>query len=361
MNNTIKIKINTTIDKESWNNYASKHPLSNLYHKYEWKEVVERAYGHQAYYLAALKESGKVSQSSIIGVLPLVHIKSVLFGNTLTSIPYFDIGGVLSDNEKAEKCLLHAAIELGQRLKASIVELRHNYPLSSLQKEKNLNYLTRRDKVRMLLSLPKSSDSLLKSFKAKLRSQIKKPLKEGLSAKIGGVELLDDFYHVFLINMRDLGSPVHSKKLLRETLLSFANDGRVIAVYDKDAPVAASIVIGCKDTLQNPWASALRSYSRKAPNMLLYWTMLEYACNQNYKFFDFGRSTIGEGTFNFKKQWGALPQDLYWYSFYSKFTTSYSKKDVKKEKYGFAVRSWKRLSIPITKVIGPTIRKNIPL
>ena len=50
----------------------------------------------------------------------------------------------------------------------------------------------------------------------------RKPIKEGLTSKTGGAELLDDFYRVFLVNMRDLGSPVHSLKLMRQVLGEFS-------------------------------------------------------------------------------------------------------------------------------------------
>ena len=113
----------------------------------------------------------------------------------------------------------------------------------------------------------------MKSFKSKLRSQIKKPIKEGLEAKVGGPELLEDFYKVFLINMRDLGSPVHSKKLMQNVLVAFLDKAKIIVVYKDRDPLACSLIIEFNDTLENPWASSLREYSRLSPNMLLYWTM----------------------------------------------------------------------------------------
>jgi len=212
----------------------------------------------------------------------------------------------------------------------------------------------------MILDLPESSDMLMNSFKAKLRSQIKKPIKEGLQAKIGGLELLEDFYYVFLINMRDLGSPVHSKNFIKNLLEEFPDKAKIVIVHKDHNPLACGLVIGFKTTLQNPWASALKEYSKLSPNMLLYWTMLEYGCNNGYSSFDFGRSTPGEGTYKFKEQWGAKPALLYWH-YISTDNRAISEESDEKSKFNKAIEYWKRLPVSVTKIIGPMIRKHIGL
>jgi len=223
-----------------------------------------------------------------------------------------------------------------------------------------INFATRSHKVRMLLDLPESSEALMQSFKAKLRSQIKKPLKEGLKSKVGGVELLDDFYKVFSINMRDLGSPVHSKSLMKNILEEFSKESRIIMVYKDDQPIACSLIMGFKDTLENPWASALRQYSRLSPNMLLYWTMLEYACDNGLKYFDFGRSSPDEGTYKFKEQWGTIPTVLHWH-YIALDGQPIDEETSEKSKFEKAIRFWQKIPVPITKIIGPMIRKHIGL
>ncbi|MBN1227625.1 MAG: GNAT family N-acetyltransferase, partial [Deltaproteobacteria bacterium] len=223
-----------------------------------------------------------------------------------------------------------------------------------------ISYATKSHKVRMLLHLPDSSDTLMKSFKAKLRSQIKKPIKEGLLSKVGGLELLDDFYKVFSINMRDLGSPVHSKKLIQNVLKEFSEKSKIVMVYKDDQPIAGSIIIGFKDTLENPWASALRKYSRLSPNMLLYWTMLEYACDQGFQYFDFGRSSPDEGTYKFKEQWGADPTPLHWH-YISLNNERASEETSEKSRFQNAIKYWQKLPVPLTKILGPMIRKHIGL
>ena len=281
-------------------------------------------------------------------------------------MPFADLGGILADHEQIEMALIEQALTCKQQLKADLIELRHISPLSQMTNINvsteygSFNYITKNHKARMMLELPQSSEILMNSFKAKLRSQIKRPVKEGMISKIGGIELIDDFYKVFSINMRDLGSPVHSRKLIRKVIEKFGTKSRIIVVYKERYPVACSLIIGFKDTLENPWSSALRKYSRFSPNMLLYWSMLKYACDNGFRYFDFGRSTPGEGTYKFKQQWGAKPTVLHWH-YISDNGFIDETESSQKSKFDSAVRYWQKLPVSLTKIMGPNIRKYIGL
>jgi serine/alanine adding enzyme len=212
--------------------------------------------------------------------------------------------------------------------------------------------------------LPESSDALMKSFKSKLRSQINRPVKAGLKAKIGGIELLDDFYRVFVTNMHDLGSPVHSKLLPHKVMEKFSDTAKIVLIHNGQKSFAASIIVAFKNVMTNPWASALREYSKLSPNMLLYYTMLSHACDCGYRYFDFGRSTPEEGSHRFKLQWGAQPQNMYWYTFWlQKNKHDESNHDIltKSKKRAVLESLWRRFPVSVSRIIGPLIRKHIDL
>lgn len=215
-------------------------------------------------------------------------------------------------------------------------------------------------KVRMVLELPGSPDKLMCSMKSKLRSQIRRPMKEGMISVVGGQELLDDFYRVFSVNMRDLGSPVHSRKLFTAIFNCFKESARIGLVQYKDRPVAAGLVFCFLDTVEIPWASSLREYGRLSPNMLLYWSLMEFACQGGYRYFDFGRTSQDKGTYRFKEQWGARPSTLYWYG----FNTSKNPMLVSVSDSTWMLRAadiWQNIPVSLANLLGPVIRKSISL
>ncbi len=353
-------------EAEYWDEYVYRHPNATLCHLYGWGRVIKDTYGHPSYDLVA-EDPQKGEGEGILGVLPLVHIKSLVFGNTLVSMPFLNYGGLLADDEHTEKLLFAEAIRLGRDLRAKNIELRHTHPIfwtngqGAMASKDAAIPEPMTHKVRMLLDLPESSAKLFESFKSKLRSQIRKPQKEGLVATIGGAELLDDFYQVFSINMRDLGSPVHSKKLFEKILKEFGSRVRLGVVKYREASAAAGLIFCFRDMVEIIWASSLKSFNHLSPNMLLYWSFLEYVTDAGYRQFDFGRSTPNEGTYKFKEQWGAKPATLYWYESDLRDQTA---GPAEAKGYRFRKKGeelWQSLPLFLANTVGPMIRKNIPL
>lgn len=335
-------------DTERWNTYVREADKSSCYHLICWKNVIKKSFGHKTYYL--LSED---SNNEITGILPLVHLKSFLFGNFLVSLPYFNYGGILCKNDEIQKRLLKEAIQIAQRGNAQHLELRHDTQISEKLPVKTA-------KVSMRLELPENTEELWNSFPTKLRSQIQRPSKEGMYSTIGREEELHSFYKVFSINMRDLGTPVYSKSFFKNILEEFQETTWICTVYTKDKqPVASGFLLGFKEIIEIPWASSLRAYNRYSPNMLLYWSSVKFACEKGYKVFDFGRSTPNEGTYRFKEQWGAKPVQLYWY-YWIRNGGTVPELNPGNPKYSTAITIWKKLPVSMTRIIGPSIVKNLP-
>jgi FemAB-related protein (PEP-CTERM system-associated) len=332
----------------AWESYVIKSGSSHSYHRAGWKNVIERSFGHKTYYLSAGNHA-----SDVKGILPLVHIKSSLFGNYMVSLPYFNYGGICADSREACSSLLDEAIRIAQEVKAEHIELRH-------VGENIFDLPVKTAKMSMRLSLPEEPDTLWKSLPSKLRSQIRRPEKEDMQVKIGREDDLDGFYKVFSMNMRDLGTPVYPKTFFQNILAEFPETARICSVYTKDGePVASGFLVGFKAILEIPWASSKKEFNRYSPNMLLYWSVLKFACENGYKTFDFGRSSPGEGTYRFKEQWGAQPVQLYWH-YWMCNGGILPELNPKNPKYQMAIKIWKKLPVPITKIIGPKIVKNLP-
>ncbi len=331
---------------EEWNHYVRNHPTTTIYHRAEWKRLIQQSFGHKGYYFVAHNE-----QQKIVGILPLIHIKSWLFGNFFISMPYFNYGGAVANQLFIENKLISEACSYAKKLGADHIEYRDDIPREKLP--------VRRTKVNMILDLPQQPETLWSSFPAKLRSQIRRPQKEETTVHCGTETYLDDFYKVFTRNMRDLGTPVYSKSFFKNILRMFPESSQIIIVRLKNRPVAAGFLLGNQDILEIPWASTIRDVNHLSINSLLYWEALKFAIQNKYKYFDFGRSSLESGTYRFKKQWGANPKQSYWH-YWLADNVELPKLNPDNPKFSLAIRIWKRLPLFITKWLGPPIVKNLP-
>ena len=337
----------TNSDEADWDAYVDSAAGAEIYHRFAWKRLLEDVFSHECHYLLA-----RDAQDVPCGVLPLAHLKSRVFGNFLVSIPCFNYCGILAADDDARTALKSSALELARGLGASHVELRHRSHVE-------LDLPFRDDKVSMQLPLPESAEQLWASFPSKLRSQIRRPKKEGAVCQRGGIELLDEFYQVFARNMRDLGTPVFPRQMFSKIYDLFPEQTEFYVVRLGNKPVAGAYTVGYRDTVEIPSASALREYSRCAPNMLLYWTVLQSVIEQGYKVFDFGRASKDSGSYRFKRQWGAEEQPLTWH-YVLNVGSEIPKINPDTPKYRFAMNVWRRLPVPVANFLGPQVVKHLP-
>jgi FemAB-related protein (PEP-CTERM system-associated) len=341
-----RVDVRETSNGDEWNGYVARHPDATPDHLWQWRPVFEQVFRQQCSYLVARRGA------AVAGVLPLVQFTSRLFGRSVVSLPYLNYGGALASDRAALDALVDAAKEVAAGFGSSHLELRHEARMLP-----ELPF--RQHKVAMRLPLPATPDDLWKALDRKVRNQIRKAQKEALTTVSGGAELLNEFYPVFARNMRDLGTPVYSKRLFTATLEAFGGRAHVHVVRHGGIVTAAAITIADGRTVLVPWASALREYRHLCTNMLLYWHMLERAIAGGARTFDFGRSTVGAGTHHFKQQWGATEVTLHWeYALLLKGDVP--DHGPQSRKFTAAVESWKRLPLWLANRVGPAIVRHIP-
>jgi serine/alanine adding enzyme len=339
--------VSSRLDQATWDAFVQDFSNATAYHQYAWKDVIEKSFGHGVHYLGALDSRGALQ-----GVLPLVHMKSGLFGNFLVSVPFVNYGGLLCNSKGAQEALLGEADKIRLSLGADHVEMRHlGRGMAKLP--------TNEHKVTMVLPLESSVEEQWTGFNAKLRNQVRKAEKNGLQCIVGHLELLDDFYAIFARNMRDPGTPVYGKDFFGNVLSTFPDTTRIFAVTYQGKTIAAGIGSWFRETIEMPWASSIGDYKSLCPNNTLYWEAIKFAIEKGFLNFDFGRSTPNEGTYNFKKQWGAEPVQLYW-QYLLDDGCEMPSLNTKNPKYDLAIRLWKRLPVGLTRLIGPHIVRNIP-
>ena len=347
--------INASIaDKARWDTYVDKHPDATPYHRFSWQEAVFNAYQHA---ISGVMAIDKVSRK-VVGVFPAILMAIPFAGKHLCALPYCDLGFGVADSPEILDAMQQHLIQSQTALHSRYFE---NRAINQTPQESDT--LTGQ-KVRMVLPLPESSEALMKSFKSKLRSQVRKAEKNGLTVKLGTApEYIKWFYQIYARNMRDLGSPAHSKKWFETIINAYQGNALISVVFNNETPIGAGLILKNSNAACIPWASTLREQNHLAPNMLLYWSLLEHCADNNIKSFDFGRSTYEEGTYRFKKQWGAEPQLLAWQKY-----TPHGQIIIQAQGEGSSGKlrelienTWRKLPLGLTIKMGATIRPYISL
>lgn len=331
-------------DERAWDGFACAQEGYSHFHRLRWRNVIEKVFGHECVYLAAHDDRGELQ-----AVLPLVRVRSVVFGHFLVSMPFVNYGGPIG-TEAGIAALVDEAVALARQDRVTLLELR-----SRIQLPVSLPASHR--KITVLLDLPATSEALLKSFAGKLRSQVRRPQKEGVTVAFGPDQVAP-FYSVFSRHMRDLGTPTQSLAFFQTLAAEFADDCWFGCAYLAGVPVAGGCGFRFGDEFEMTWASSLRTYNREAPNMLLYWAFMERAIKSGAKLFNFGRCTPGSGTHRFKMQWGAREQPLWWYG--SSAASKSKTPSPDDAAFSWAPKVWRRLPASITTAVGPSIVRYIP-
>ncbi len=330
-------------DGAAWDDFVRASDEATFCHLWGWKEVFGAGFGHRTHYRAAVRDGG------LVGVHPLVRVRSALFGDYLVSMPFLNYGGPLGTPD-ARSALAADARGLAEAAKVDLLELRSrtslDAPLEEVQR-----------KVTVVLPLGDDADHLFKKgLKAKVRSQVRRPIKAGMEARIGH-EGVDDFYAVFSHHMRDLGTPVLPRRLFHDLARVFPDEVVYSVVYADDRPVAGGCGFVFGSEFEITWASSLREFNREAPNMLLYWSLMEHMIERGVEVFNFGRCTPGGGTHRFKLQWGGRDEPLPWYQWSGNGKGSTPNPD---GGFGLAVRAWQRLPLGLANTLGPMLARRIP-
>lgn len=351
-------------DAEKWNSLVEKSPYASAYHLWDWGEVLSSTYGYERHYLAALKDD------ELIGVLPLVHVKSIFFGNRLISLPFCEYGCPLTDCEldtqetkEVTQKLVGATAELASVLNVEYVEIRNcEVPvvkdvLLAEGYSENVKYLTFR------IDLTNPSETLWKSLNKKTRNAVRKAMKRRVEVKeVTGEEKLKAYYKLYLSTQKRHGSPPNSFKLLEKIYDAFSckNKAKVLLAESDGRPIAG-IITFCHNNVIYWWGNVTHSeYRRLNPTNLLLWNTIEWGANNGYQMLDLGRTRKETTIYHFKSGWGGKEVFLTDYVYFLD-----SKKmelpDPMRTRYAYLSKVWSFMPTSLTKRIGPKIVSGIAL
>jgi FemAB-related protein (PEP-CTERM system-associated) len=333
-------------DRRVWDEFVTRAEGSSFCHLGGWGEILSDVLGAECLYWAAVDDNGAWR-----GILPLVRVRSRIFGHYLVSLPFLNDGGPLG-SQAARDRLVEEAVAEARRSGADLLELRTrnlgglDLPVSSR-------------KITVLLPLPPDAEALFKRFPAKLRSQIRRPMKEGLTARFGP-EQREPFYEIFARTMRDLGTPVLPRALFERLSATFPELVVFGVVYRGEQPLAGGCGFVWRDEFEMTWAGALRESRNLAANMLLYWAFMEQVIARGARMFNFGRCTPGGGTHHFKKQWGGVDVPLPWHQYAASEGGRHATPSPDDRAFSWGPRLWRRLPLSLANRLGPRLVRFLP-
>jgi FemAB-related protein (PEP-CTERM system-associated) len=329
-----------------WDGFASRQPGFTHFHRFGWHRVIGEAFGHERLYLAARDAHG-----ALTGVLPLVRVRSLLFGHYLVSMPFLNYGGPLGGAE-AVRALAAAAAAEAAGSGVRLLELRSRMPLP-------LDLPVSHRKITVVLDLPADPAALLASFGSKLRSQVRRPAKDGVTVRFGP-DQVGPFFEVFSRHMHHLGTPTLPHRFFETVADEFGDSAWFGCAWHEGRPIAGGAGFRWGEEFEMTWAAALVEYNRISPNMAVYWAFMERAIGEGVRLFNFGRCTPDSGTHRFKRQWGSRDEPLWWYQDSAGGAAGATTPSPDQGKYSWGPRLWKRLPLGVSRLLGPHLVKSIP-
>jgi FemAB-related protein (PEP-CTERM system-associated) len=331
-------------EESAWDSFVGESPQATFFHLSGWKRIIESAFGHKTFYLAARR------RGRICGVLPLTQVKSLLFGNALISNAFCVRGGPVADDETVRERLETEAVRLGRALKTGLLEFRSEGGSAPGWEIKGDLYAIFR---RAMAADPETN---LKSIPRKQRAMIRKAITNGLASRID--EDVSRLHHVYAQSVRNLGTPVFPKRYFRLLTEQFRGACDVTTVMSGERPIASVLSFYFRDEVLPYYGGGTAEARQLAGNDFLYWEVMRRACERGYRIFDFGRSKIGTGSYDFKHNWGFEPAPLS-YRYFSLGARNAGAINPLNPKYRTAIGLWQRLPLAVTKFVGPAIVRSI--
>jgi FemAB-related protein (PEP-CTERM system-associated) len=331
--------------RESWDRFVDAHPRATFFHRAGWQRVIERSFGHRTHFLYA------ASGDAIHGVLPLAHVKSLLFGNYLASTAFCVYGGPVADSDAALQALDAAAIKLGADLGVGHIEYRcrEAREIPGWVAKSELYATFRKpihpDPEKNMLEIPR-----------KQRAMVRKGIKFGLSSEIDPTPAR--LYPVYAESVRNLGTPVFARRYFDSLKREFGDACEIVMITHQGRDIAGVMNFYFRDEVLPYYGGGTAAARQLAANDFMYWEVMRRAVERGIRVFDFGRSKRGTGAFDFKKNWGFAPEPLH-YRYKLQNAADLPDLNPLNPKFRLFIETWKRLPLPVANVVGPHIVRSL--
>ena len=354
----LDIEVADECDACLWNKFVKTNPYATPYHLWEYGKSLSLTYGYKRFYLIA-KEN-----EEIVGILPLIQVKSFLFKDKLISLPFCEYGGQLSESNHVARSLWKIAIKVAGKLKVDYIEIRNPSNVPDIDE-----YYRIRRYVTFKIDLTKSKENLWLNLDKKTRNAVKKAMKNRV--KVEEAKNEDDlklYYRLYLKTQKRHGSPPNDFRLFCNIYRQLQPMGVMkilLAKYQEKA--IGGIIVFHFNSIIYWWGNVTEpSYRHLNPTNLLLWKMIEWGNENGFKIFDLGRTRRGTSIYHFKSGWGGKEIVLQDYIYFLNRNAHTNGKehmlpDPYQGKYRFLSKVWSLLPTMLTEKIGPRIISEIGL
>jgi FemAB-related protein (PEP-CTERM system-associated) len=318
-------------------------PDATFFHRAGWRDVVERAFGHNTHFLFAERD-GRIE-----GVLPLGHVRSRLFGNALISSPFCVYGGIAASNDAAATALQEAAQSLATRLDVDYLEFRN-------LEVRNPDWASKDLYVRFRKAIDADPEANMLAIPRKQRAMVRKGIKAGLVSEID--QDADRLYTAYSESVRNLGTPVFGRRYFRILQEVFGDDCEILTITRDGELVSSVMSFYFRDEVLPYYGGGTATARSVQGNDFMYWELMRRSGERGFKWFDYGRSKEGTGSYSFKKNWGFEPEPLH-YEYWLVKADAMPNVSPTNPKYRLFIESWKCLPLPVTRLLGPWIARNL--
>jgi FemAB-related protein (PEP-CTERM system-associated) len=331
-------------DATRWDAFVERCTEATFFHRTQWRGIIESVFRHRTHYLYA-ERAGE-----IVGVLPLAHVASRLFGSSLVSLPFCVYGGAAVTEPAARAALHRHATELASVLRVGPLELR-NREFTEPDWETRDLYATFR---KALLPDPEANFGAIPS---KRRNMVRRAAKAGLRSVID--DSIERFFPLYADNVHRHGTPPFPKRYFAALADTFGRDHQVLTVLDAgDRPVASAFLFYFRDEIIPYYVGDCPAARELAANDFMYWEIIRHAVARGCRTFDWSRSKKGTGSFEFKRTWGFEPQPLR-YEYLLVKGKRVPEHNPLNPRYRLLIRLWRQLPLPVANLIGPHIVKSL--
>jgi FemAB-related protein (PEP-CTERM system-associated) len=332
----------------AWDRFVRERPEASFFHLSPWAGVIRQAFGHDTHYVLAEQDG------AVVGVLPLARMRTRLFGDLLASTPFCVYGGSVAATAEAAAALETHAIDLQRRLGAPCLEFRRREAPDQGWTGRPPLYFTFRKPIAITGD---DARDMERNIPRKQRAEVRKALKRGLTAVTDGD--VDRLHRIYAESVRNLGSPVFPRRYFRLLAAAFPGEHDVTTVLQDGRPVAAVLSFHFREEVLPYYGGGTRAARGLAANDLMYWEVMRRAGRERgATLFDFGRSKLGTGAFDFKKNWGFAPQELH-YCYRLAEGAAVPDNNPNNPKYRLFIAAWKRLPVAIANLIGPRLVRGL--